>query len=128
MVFELGSSDINELGFTFNNNLFLKDRIQHEVYFVFDVFNNQTLTLFHAIFEEIILKFGVGYGCYGFLGMNKLRKFVFYPIWTLRLGVDEHGVPSWVGDHDTVLDTQIILGQTLEVPLSNSGFIHQEAD
>lgn len=44
---------------------------------------------------------------------------VFDPVLALALGVDQQGVSGGLGHNDTVLCGQLIVGQALQVPLSN---------
>ena len=120
------SSDIYEFCFTLYDDLFLEHWVEHGVDFIFYVLDNQAHSFFHAIFQEIILKFRMRNGSYRSCRVDELSEFVLYPNTSLRLGVDEHWVPSGVGYHDTVLDRQVIFWKSLEVPFSDSSVIYQE--
>lgn len=58
--------------------------------------------------------------------INEFFIFVLNPDLTLALRINHKGISTGVGHHDTILDGQIILGKSLDIPLSDCGFIDEE--
>jgi hypothetical protein len=58
--------------------------------------------------------------------VDEFGVFVLNPILALTLRIDQERVSTGIGHHDTVLDGEVILGKSLDVPFAHSGVIDQE--
>jgi len=47
---------------------------------------------------------------------------------TLTLRVNQQWIPGGLSDNDAVLNGQLVIGQTLQVPLADGGVVNQRRD
>mmetsp|Transcript_11627 Transcript_11627/g.17628 ORF Transcript_11627/g.17628 Transcript_11627/m.17628 type:complete len:363 (-) Transcript_11627:1768-2856(-) len=124
IVIHLLVSQLNELVSTLDNDLFLEDGVDHGVDFVLDRLDKDGETFLKRPLEGILQtrvtqsEDAVLAGQFGFTSLD--------PMQSLALGIDHKRVSRGTSNHDTVLDREVIGWETLEVPLTNSGLVHEE--
>ena len=87
--------------------------IQHWIDFIFDTLYNNGLSLLQTIFEEEVLELRIVEIGQRAVFIHRFSILFHDPILTLALRINEKWVTCRVGNHDTVLNGQVILGETL---------------
>jgi hypothetical protein len=124
IVVHVGISDLNQLRTTLNNDLLLKDGIKKWIDFVFNLFDKYWIA-FHERELESILQAWVVKSEDAVL-LNEFSFSSLDPRNGLTLRIDHEWVSGGPGDHDTILDGELISGKTLKVPITNSCVIDEE--
>jgi len=124
IVVHVGVGNLDELVTALHDDLLLKDGVENRVDLIFDLLDQDGVAL-HERELEGILKRGMVEG-EDAIFLNEVSFSSLDPRDGLTLGIDHERISGGSGDHDTVLNGQLISRQSFEVPLSYSGIIDQE--
>jgi hypothetical protein len=107
---KLGATYVHKHVLAAGLDLLLQHGVEHGVDLVLNALDDKGLAFLHAEFEEVILEFGMVEGCDAARRVDGLLVLILDPVLALALWVNHQGVAGRVGDHDTVLDGEVVLG------------------
>lgn len=116
--------NLDEFASSLDDDLFFEDGVEHGVNLIFDGFNEDCVT-FHEWELQSVLEIWIVQSEDAVI-LKEIRFSVLNPRNSLSLRINHKWVSSRSGDHDTVLDTEIIGWETLQIPFTNGGVVYQE--